>query len=195
MIIIEHKDNYERFRKYFHSPFLMLGNQRTNMDISPATYFNVIDYKTIDLDGGDYQDITDNLPELHNKFETVFNLGTLEHVWDVHTAWSNSLKFVKEGGYFIGESPINGYYRHGIHITDPVAILSFFQKNGFEILDSYISNPNGQVLDDTAFLRRKKNLENANLLFWYAAKKINHLDQLLPPTQIWSNGKNIINSI
>ena len=172
----------------------MLGNQRTKMDISPAEFFKVDNYKTIDPDGGDYRDITENLPELYNKFETVFNLGTLEHIWDVHTAWSNALKFVKEGGYFIGISPINGYYRHGIHVTDPISILSFIKKNGFEILDNFISLPNGQVLDNSVLLPRKKKLENRNLLLWYVAKKISHLDQLLPPTQIWSNGKNTIDS-
>ena len=95
----------------------------------PKEYFKVNDYKTIDPDGGDYNDLTSDLTSLHQTFETVFNLGTIEHIWDAHAAWSNALKLVKVGGYFVGVSPVHGYWRHGIHVTDPVAITTFIKKN------------------------------------------------------------------
>ena len=90
-IINKHLKNYEKYRAYYKSPFLMLGNQATNMTISPKEYFKVNDYKTIDPDGGDYNDLTSDLTSLHETFETVFNLGTIEHIWDAHAAWSLSL--------------------------------------------------------------------------------------------------------
>lgn len=192
-IIKRHITNYEKYRCYFLSPFLMLGNQGTNLSISPKEYFDVDEYKTIDPDGGDYNDLTGDLTFLYNKFGTVFNLGTLEHIWDVHTAWSNALKLVKVGGYFIGVSPVHGYYRHGIHVTDPVAIISFLSKNGFELLDSYLTHKKGWPINNIDECYNGKHSSN-DALFWYAAKKIEHLENLKPVTQIWDSGKNTIDS-
>ena len=42
------------------------------MTISPKN-IQVNDYKTIDPDGGDYNDLTSDLTSLHQTFETVFN--------------------------------------------------------------------------------------------------------------------------
>lgn len=192
-IIKKHIRNYEKYRPYFLSPFLMLGNQATNMSVSPKDYFKVEEYKTIDPDGGDYKDLTGNLSNLYNSFGTVFNLGTLEHIWDVHTAWSNALKLVRVGGYFIGVSPVYGYYRHGIHVTDPVAISSFLSKNGFQIIDSYLSHKKGWPINSIEEASEGKHGSN-DVLFWYVARKNNHLEVLTPVTQIWENGKNTIDS-
>lgn len=192
-IIKSHLNNYEKYREYYKNPFLMLGNQDTNMDISPQEYFDVSIYKTIDPDGGDYIDLTANLKELYNSFGTVFNLGTIEHIWDAHAAWSNALRLVKVGGYFVGVSPIHGYYRHGIHITDPVAILTFLQKNKFEVLDHYISHKKGWAINTIEEAMNSKRATN-DILLWYAAQKIEHLENLSPPTQIWNNGKNTVDT-
>ena len=192
-IIKSHLENYEKYREYYKSPFLMLGNQDTNMDISPPKYFNVSVYKTIDPDGGDYNDLTANLKELHNSFGTVFNLGTIEHIWDAHTAWSNALRLVKVGGYFVGVSPIHGYYRHGIHVTDPVAILTFLEKNKFKILDHYISHKKGWTINTIEEAMNSKRA-TTDILLWYAAQKIEHLENLSPPTQIWNDGKNTVDT-
>lgn len=192
-IINKHLKNYEKYRAYYKSPFLMLGNQATNMTISPKEYFKVDDYKTIDPDGGDYSDLTGDVTQLHQQFETVFNLGTIEHIWDAHTAWSNALKLVKVGGYFVGVSPVHGYWRHGIHVTDPVAITTFIKKNGFELLDSYLSHKKGWSINNVADANKGKWATN-DVLLWYAAKKIEHKDNIEPVTQIWDAGTNTIDS-
>ena len=50
-------------------------------------------YEELDLDGGDLRlDLNKNLVELSQKFDIVFNLGTIEHVWNVHNAWANALR-------------------------------------------------------------------------------------------------------
>jgi hypothetical protein len=192
-IIKKHIDNYEKYRQYYQSPFLMLGNQDSNLSMSPKEFFGVDVYKTIDPDGGDYDDLTGDLKDLHQRFATVFNLGTLEHIWDVHTAWSNTLKLIKIGGFFVGVSPIHGYFRHGIHLTDPIAILTFLRKNGFEVKDHYYSHKKGMPINtvEEAMMHKKS---TCDVLFWYAAEKIKHVESFIPPTQIWEEGKNTVDT-
>ena len=55
-------------------------------------------------------------------------------------AWSNALKLVKVGGYFVGVV-VHGYWRHGIHVLT-VAITTI-KKNGFELLDYIVAKKAG----------------------------------------------------
>jgi SAM-dependent methyltransferase len=168
----------------------MLGNQENLLGISEQDFFKISDYRTIDPDGGTYTDLTADLSSLYNSFGTVFNLGTIEHIWDSHTAWSNSLKIVKPGGFFIGVSPVYGYYNHGIHITDPFFILSFIEKNKFTLLDYYFTNIDGDEIENVndAIAEKKP---TKNILLWYAAKKESVIDEIQIPTQYYFNNKKI----
>ena len=145
----------------------MLGNQDGN--VGPAKeFFQCEEYKTLDPDRGDFPlDIQGDLSSMDQMWDTVFNLGTLEHVWDVHKAYSNSARMVKVGGYFIGHAPVENYNNHGIHVTHSDAILKFFSINGFEIVASWKSD---------------------SVLLWHIAKKITHQTEFIRPQQVWSNG-------
>jgi SAM-dependent methyltransferase len=190
MLIQKHIKNYKRFEKYFCDPFLMLGNQENLLGITERDFFKISDYKTIDPDGGTYEDLTADLSDLYNSFGTVFNLGTIEHIWDSHTAWSNSLKIVKPKGYFMGVSPVYGYYNHGIHITDPGFILSFIEKNNFILLDYYFTNIDGDEIENVEdAISRKKSTKN--ILLWYVAQKKSVIDKIQIPTQYYYNNKKI----
>jgi len=130
----------------FRAPMLMLGAQTSIMPQWPKArdfFVHVTggEYLELDLDGGDLRlDLNHDLFELAGEFATVCNLGTLEHVWDVHRAWSNALRAVAVGGTFVTHSPIDGWrdhesgaLNHGLHQTVPEAILCFIAKNGFVI--------------------------------------------------------------
>lgn len=190
MLIKKHVNNYLRFKPYYKNPFLMLGNQKNLLDIPESEFFEITDYKTMDLDNGDYKDLTANLDFLFNKFETVFNLGTIEHIWDSHTAWQNALRITKEGGYFIGVSPVYGYWRHGIHITDSKFIIKFIENNMFKILDYYYTDKDGNEIKNIDEIMSGKH-KLKEVLFWYASKKQKHLDILMPPSQIYHNGSRV----
>lgn len=168
MLIQNHLHHYQRLAPYCTGKMLMLGNQYTN--VGPATsIFPCTEYKTLDPDGGNFAvDIQDDLSHMDQMWDTVFNLGTLEHVWDVHTAYGNSARMVKVGGYFIGHAPVENYNNHGIHVTHSEAILKFFELNGFEIVDSWKSD---------------------SVLLWHVARKIKHKTTFLRPQQVWIAGE------
>jgi hypothetical protein len=181
-ICAHHIPDLDRFKPYYKSPMLMLGATGSACPGYPTArdYFGqwVGDgYQTLDLDGGDLRlDLNKDLGlnGLSVAFETVFNLGTIEHVWDANAAWVNALRMVKIGGHFLTHSPVSGYKDHGLHLTSAPAIRAFVSKNGFTILDHWITKrPVGDVL-------------------WLAAVKDRHIENLAdfePAWQVYEAGQ------
>lgn len=176
----EHLEHLGRFEKYYRAPMLMLG--ATGMEVpglkTAATFFAQwvgTEYSELDLDGGDLKlDLNKDLADLSERYGTVFNFGTIEHVWNTHNAWANALRAVRVGGNFLNHSPISGYHEHGLHLTSAPAIRAFVSKNGFVILDEWItSKPVGSAL-------------------WFAAVKDRHIKKLVdfePAWQVYEAGK------
>jgi SAM-dependent methyltransferase len=135
------------------------------------------EYDELDLADGDLKlDLNGDLWELSQRYESVFNLGTLEHCWDVHRAWGNTLRAVKVGGWLLSHTPVagwctaEGYLDHGLHMTLRDAILSFLELNGFAIHDAW----------DTKWRNRGR-------IMWLRAEKVRHVERLedfRPPLQV-----------
>src|ERR1051325_3132087 len=147
MILQAHLPHYERLRQLgaYRSPMLMLGNQESHVG-DPAEFFGVEDYRTLDPDGGTYQADLNYWWGFNPGFRTVFNLGTLEHVWDARVAWSVALSVVHVDGVFITVSPVGGWENHGIHITDWRFIRAFIELNGFAVMDAWLTRANGEEI-------------------------------------------------
>lgn len=174
MIIQQHKHIYEKLRDYYRSPMLMLGAQECQFG-DPREFFGVDSYSTIDLNGKATitRDLAGDLKDLRGQFGTVFNLGTLEHVWDLHRGFCNTAQAVQLNGYYINASPAEGYAGHGMHVIDPKYIKKFFALNGFKILDSWIENDEG--------INKMRGL---HLISWSVYKKLSDVDTFQSPTQI-----------
>ena len=176
----------ERFGEYYSPPMLMLGATGSTIPECPMAqdYFAKWvggDYHDLDLDGGDLAlDLNNDLASLSASYQTVFNLGTIEHVWDTNHAWANALRAVKIGGHFLTHSPVSGYRNHGLHITTAPAIRAFVSKNGFTILDDWITRrvtPSGTEVGE---------------LLWLAAVKDRHIEDLTdfaPAWQVYEAGE------
>ena len=102
----------ERWAKFYKGPMLMLGACGSNVPEYPMgrDYFAQWvggEYADMDMDpqADIHFDLNVDDSSLSEGFETVFNLGTLEHVWNVHNAWGNALRMVRVGGYFLSHSP------------------------------------------------------------------------------------------
>lgn len=131
----------------------------------------------LDLADGDLKlDLNGNLEEISGKYGSVFNLGTIEHCWNVHNAWSNALRAVKVGGWFLSHTPVagwctpDGYLDHGMHLTLRPAIIGFIEANGFAIHDEW----------DTRWRNRGR-------IMWLRAQKVEHivrLEDFQPPLQV-----------
>jgi hypothetical protein len=133
--------HHDRMRRYCVSPMLMLGNQD-----NPGVYSFGINYMTLDPDGGDFQfDL--NYPIGGNggfgPWRTVYNLGTVEHVWDISQAFISVANMIAMGGHYLGSHPVGGYEDHGIHVLEWTMIRRFFTLNGFTIKDEWFCDIDG----------------------------------------------------
>ncbi len=70
-----------------------------------------------------------NLPvpdSLAGSFDTIFDGGTLEHVYDFPAAVRNCLRMLKPGGVFLAETPSNNWMGHGFYQFSPELFYRIF---------------------------------------------------------------------
>jgi hypothetical protein len=92
------------------------------------------------LDFNDYEDanIIHNLNEvipknLENKYDTIIDGGSLEHIFDVKTSFNNLKKMCKVNGVIIHISPTNNHCGHGFYQFCPNFFYSFYnERKGFK---------------------------------------------------------------
>ena len=85
-------------------------------------------------------------------FGTVFDSGTIEHVFDTASALRNCLIAVRPGGFCYFHVPVKGFYRHGLHTFSPELLPSAMDENGFDVVYLKHSTADGVAagLDDDA---------------------------------------------
>lgn len=76
-----------------------------------------------------------NIPvpaSLKNKYDCVWDGGTLEHIFNYPAALKNCMDMVKPGGHLILETPSNNCFGHGFYQFSPELFFSLLDKhNGF----------------------------------------------------------------
>lgn len=88
-----------------------------------------------------------NRPLAHGRtFDTVVDLGTLEHIFDVAVALRNIAGLCRVGGQIVHALPANNYNGHGFWQFSPELFFSLYSAaNGFGETEVYIAS-----LDDEA---------------------------------------------
>jgi len=80
-------------------------------------------------------DLNEPLAEEHKQqYDIVIDTGTLEHCFNVGTAFKNVCESLKQGGVFMSAAPISKL-NHGYWNFCTLAHQDGFEWNGFEILD------------------------------------------------------------
>lgn len=81
------------------------------------------------------------IPEnLKNKYDLVFDGGTLEHVFNFPVAIKNAIEMLNPEGYFIPVACCNNLVGHGFYQFSPELFFKIFSKeNGFKGCDIYIA--------------------------------------------------------
>lgn len=163
--------HFDKWRAYYRPPMLMLGAQESTVVGYPTArqwfrQFVGDRYDDLDMaDGSLKLDLNGDLVELSGKYATVFDLGTIEHVWDVHAAYVNALRAVAVGGRFLAHSPVGGWvdqqgrFNHGLHLTRAEAILEFATKNGFAVEEHWFSR-----------------FKHRGIVLWLRARKVRHIE-------------------
>mgnify|MGYP001600700455 FL=1 len=80
---------------------------------------------------------------LHNDYDIVLDVGTVEHCFNIAQAVMNMAGMVKEGGYIIHENPHSGWGNHGFYSLQPTFFHDFYSTNGFEIIECLLVARNG----------------------------------------------------
>ena len=132
-----------------------------------------------------------NLPiekELHGKFSVVLDSGTLEHIFNFPQAISNCMNLVKEGGYFLGNTPTNGHSGHGFYQFSPELFYRVLgPDNGFVVLDMKASDQTGynwHDLPDPAIVKHRVLVQSQNeAILLVIAKKTSCIPLFSAPIQ------------
>jgi SAM-dependent methyltransferase len=125
-----------------------------------------------------------NLPideGLANFFCTIFDIGSLEHVFDTKQCLSNLFRMLKINGHLLLTTPCKGHFNHGLHTFSPECILQAIVLNGFKIRYLRYS-----TTEDGLELERPDISPNA--LLWVVAKKEKEMLHFVNPQQgRWSS--------
>ncbi len=122
-----------------------------------------MDYST--YEGATYiHDMNEPLPAEHReKFDLVFDGGTLEHVFNFPQALHNAMQLVKIGGWYAGFTPGNNWFGHGFYQFSPeVYYRALSPQNGLSKCVVFMV-PEGfgfkwYLVKDPAKLRTRTNL-------------------------------------
>lgn len=108
-------------------------------------YFAPLGYRVEALDASPYEgadiihDLNQPIPDsLANRYDLVWDGGTLEHVFNFPMAMQNVMRMAKVGGHVFLELPANNLCGHGFYQFSPELFFRIFTPaNGFELLRLY----------------------------------------------------------
>jgi hypothetical protein len=95
--------------------------------------------RSMDVSGFEGADFVHDLnqpvgPELKERFNTVYDGGTLEHVFDFPTGLRNCMEMLKTGGRLFIHTVANNYCGHGFYQFSPELFFrALGPENGFEV--------------------------------------------------------------
>jgi len=99
------------------------------------------------IDYSDYEkctiihDMNTPIPNNIQKYDTIFDGGSLEHIFNVNQALKNVSSLCKPGGQIIHSLPANNQCGHGFWQFSPELFLSLYsEKNGYSNTEVYIAS-------------------------------------------------------
>ena len=98
------------------------------------------------LDGSDFEGATfvhdlnkSSTPaHLGERFDVIYELGTMEHIFHLPNVLSNIHQMLKVGGYVVHGSPCSNAFQHGFYMFSPCFFFDYYRANGYEILGSWL---------------------------------------------------------
>jgi hypothetical protein len=78
-------------------------------------------------------DLNDPVPAaLHGRFASIFDFGTLEHIFEVPTCLRSITRMLAIGGTVVHHTPANNYFNHGFYQVSATLFSDYYRANGFE---------------------------------------------------------------
>lgn len=124
------------------TPYENRTNAQTVLTLLGAKSVEVMDISPIEnpdhiIDLNNKIDIT-----YDKKFDVIFDIGTLEHIFDISTALENITRMIKPGGRIIFILPASNAIDHGFYQFSPTLLYDFFLSNGFYNFECYLMEGN-----------------------------------------------------
>ena len=93
------------------------------------------------LDFSDYEgadivfDLNEPSPpeELRERFDVIFDLGTLEHVFHLPNALANIHRLLRPNGRIMHVAPSSNHIDHGFYMFSPTFFWDYYTANGWEL--------------------------------------------------------------
>ena len=111
----------------------------------------------------------------HERYQTVFDIGTIEHVFDTRQCLESCLRMVKVGGYYVLQTPVKGFSGHGLHTFHPQVMVRALTLNGFEIVYLRFTSMVGEPLEHAN--------EAESSLIWVVGRKTASIAEFKIPQQ------------
>jgi SAM-dependent methyltransferase len=71
--------------------------------------------------------------ELHNRFDAIFNHGTMEHIFHIPNFLNNVFGMLKTGGRVIHGAPASNFMDHGFYMFSPTFFYDYYSANRWHI--------------------------------------------------------------
>jgi hypothetical protein len=128
-------------------------------------------------------------PELRERFDVVYDGGTLEHVFNFPVALQNCMELTRVGGHVFIHTVTNNYCGHGFYQFSPELFFRAFSAlNGFAVerMVLHAIGPYGrwyEVSDPEQIRSRVELITFCPMQLLIHAKRIAVLDLATPPQQ------------
>ncbi|QVL57842.1 MAG: class I SAM-dependent methyltransferase [Simkaniaceae bacterium] len=114
--------------------------------VDDITFFKGVGFDEVDsLDYSSYEgcslvhDLNEPVPEeYYEKYDAIFDGGTLEHVFHFPNCLANIHKMLKPNGVIIHSSPSHNHVDHGFYMFSPTVFYDYYKSNNYNILKSNI---------------------------------------------------------
>jgi hypothetical protein len=115
----------------------------------------------------------------HERYGTVVDIGSVEHVFDTRQCLESCMRMVRPGGHYFVVTAVRGYLRHGFHTFHPELLEQALTINGFEIPYRQFSSKAGHRLDQPD--------EAEDALIWIVGRKTKPMGEFQIPQQtVWA---------
>ena len=106
--------------------------------------------KYTELDISERADVVCNLNEsisekFHERFDMVWDNGTVEHIMNINQTLENIARMVKVGGKIVHSQGIGDQTNFGYWTISPNFYLDFYTANGFEVTVAEITDRRGNM--------------------------------------------------
>ncbi len=164
-------------------------------NINDKAFFHAIGVDAYSSDASAYEhadyiiDLNKDEPcQVTEKFDIIYNGGTIEHVFNPLNAIATAHRLLKTGGLIIHLVPINGFVDHGYYQFSPCLLQEYYHENGYDILESkylFVHDGSWYVFEKISAI--PFHLFSGALLYFVARKKKAWHSHVIPTQHLYKS--------